>query len=110
MARAILAGLKVLECAGYFAIALIISTAVSGVLLWATGALPLDGWTLDAVMTPLGTAMGYALITLAMASLAYPIACLIPNLRWFPAWVAVVILANIVTIVAGLNAYLAQTA
>lgn len=108
MAEALSAVLKVLELAGYVCIAFIFSTFIAGVLLWAMGSLPLGDWTSDDLTLTFGTAMGYAAISLAMAGLAYPLACLIPKLRWLRAWMIAVVLANLVTIVAGVNAYMLQ--
>ncbi|MBY4893199.1 solute carrier organic anion transporter [Rhodobacteraceae bacterium N5(2021)] len=95
--------LKLMEIAGQFCIGLILSSAMSGAVLWATRGLPDVGDYDIYWQGQVGTAMGYGLVSTCLAVPIWLIGSVWRRLRWMRAWWLGLVLANGLT----LTAYLA---
>lgn len=101
---------KILEVIGYFCIGLALSAVASGVVLWATDALPEVGIYEVFWQAQVGAALGYGLVSTVMAVPVWLLASLLRRLRWLKAWGLALILANGLTIAAAITAFVRTTA
>ena len=102
-------GLIGLSIVGYFTIGLGLSTAASGLVLWATNGLPGEGEYAVFWQGQIGTALGYGLASTVIAVPLWALACLLRVLRWVKAWWLALVFANALTLTAAIVAFLRVT-